>query len=40
MDLYISKELYSMMKILSETQAADERLWAGLKNSNFFEIKR
>lgn len=38
MDLYNSKELYSKLKMLSETQAADERLWAGLTHSTFFEF--
>lgn len=38
MDLHNSKELYDKMKSLSETQAADERLWAGLTHSNFYEF--
>lgn len=38
MDLHNSKVLYDELKMLSETQAADERLWAGLAHSNFFEF--
>lgn len=37
MDLANSKILYENLKGLSDTQAADERLWSGLTHSNFYE---
>ncbi len=38
MDLYNSKQLHSKLRFLSENQAADERFWAGLTHSTFFEF--
>lgn len=37
-DLSNSKILYENLKTLSETQAADERLWAGLTHSVFYDF--
>lgn len=40
MELYNSKILYENLKMLSETQASDERLWAGLAHSLFYDFVR
>lgn len=38
MDLYNSKILYNNLMMLSETQATDERFWAGLTHSIFYDF--
>ena len=39
-DLLNCKILYSNLKFLTETQAADERFWAGLAHENFYDYLR
>lgn len=39
-DLYNCKIIYEKLSFLSESQASDERLWAGLCNSTFYEYMR
>lgn len=38
MDLYNSKTLYENLKNLTDTQAVDERFWAGLTHSTFYNF--
>ncbi|NFH89631.1 hypothetical protein FDA33_05310 [Clostridium botulinum] len=38
MDLYNSKVLYENLKKITDTQAGDERLWAGLTHSVFYNF--
>lgn len=39
-DLYNCKIIYEKLQFLSESQASDERLWAGLTNATFYEYMR
>lgn len=39
-DFYNCKILYSNLNFLNESQAADERLWAGLSNDIFYSYLR
>lgn len=39
-DFQNCKIIYSNLKFLTETQAADERLWAGLAHENFYDYLR
>ena len=39
-DLYNCKIIYEKLQFLSESQASDERLWAGLSNATFYEYMR